>query len=45
MQIAGVVSNVKDVGMNEIDFNDIYLPFAQSPAPSIQLIVQHRCPA
>ena len=40
VQIAGVVSNVKDVGLNEIDFNNIYLPFAQSPAPSIQLIVR-----
>ena len=45
VQIAGVVSNVKDVGLNEVDFNDIYLPFAQSPAPSIQLIVHTGVPA
>jgi putative ABC transport system permease protein len=44
VQIAGVVSNVKDVGMNEVDFNDIYLPFAQTPAPSIQLIVSTAVP-
>lgn len=44
-QIVGVVSNIKDVGMNEVDFNDIYLPFAQSPAPSIQLIVSTGVPA
>jgi predicted permease len=44
-QIVGVVSNVKDVGMIEVDFNDIYLPFAQSPAPSIQLIVSTSVPA
>jgi putative ABC transport system permease protein len=44
-QIVGVVSNIKDVGMNEVDFNDIYLPFAQSPAPSIQLIVSTSVPA
>ena len=43
-QIVGVVSNVKDVGMNEVDFNNIYLPFAQSPAPSIQLIVSAGVP-
>jgi predicted permease len=45
VQIVGVVSNIKDVGMNEVDFNDIYLPFAQSPAPSIQLIVSTGVPA
>ena len=42
VQIVGVVSNIKDVGMNEVDFNDIYLPFAQSPAPSIAADRQRR---
>jgi predicted permease len=44
-QIVGVVSNIKDVGMNEVDFYDIYLPFAQTPASSIDLIVSTGVPA
>ncbi len=44
VQIVGVVSNVKDVGLIEVDFNDIYVPFTQSPAPSIQLIVRTGVP-
>jgi hypothetical protein len=35
VEIVGVVSNVKDVGFNEVDFNNIYVPFAQNPAPAI----------
>jgi putative ABC transport system permease protein len=44
-RIVGVMSNIKDVGMNEVDFNDIYFPFAQTPAPSIELIVNTGVPA
>ncbi|HVD91646.1 MAG TPA: ABC transporter permease [Vicinamibacterales bacterium] len=43
--IVGVASNVKEVGMNEIDFNDLYVPFAQAPAPTIELIVRASVPA
>jgi putative ABC transport system permease protein len=45
VEIVGVVSNIKDVGMNEVDFNNIYVPFAQGPAPSIKLIVSTGVPA
>jgi putative ABC transport system permease protein len=38
--IVGVVGNVKDVGLNEVDFNDLYVPFAQVPAPTIELVVR-----
>jgi ABC-type antimicrobial peptide transport system permease subunit len=38
--IVGVAANVKEVGLNEIEFNDIYVPFAQVPAPWIELIVR-----
>jgi len=31
--IVGVAANIKEVGMNEIDFADVYVPFAQRPAP------------
>ena len=44
VEIVGIVSNIKDVGMNEVDFNNIYVPFAQSPASSIKLIVSTACP-
>jgi predicted permease len=30
VQIIGVAANTKEVGLNEVDFNDIYLPFAQN---------------
>jgi putative ABC transport system permease protein len=39
IQIVGVVSNVKDVGMNEVEFDDIYMPLAQTPPPSVQLVL------
>jgi ABC-type antimicrobial peptide transport system permease subunit len=45
VEIVGVVSNIKDVGMNEVDFNNIYVPFAQGPASSIKLIVSTGVPA
>jgi predicted permease len=44
VQIVGVVSNIKDVGMNENEFNGIYLPFAQNPSASIQLAVSASVP-
>jgi len=43
-QIVGVVGNVKDVGMNEVDFKNVYLPIAQSPLPSIHLVVHATVP-
>ncbi len=45
VEIVGIVSNIKDVGLNEVDFNNIYVPFAQSPASSIKLIVSTGVPA
>jgi putative ABC transport system permease protein len=39
-QIVGVASNTKEVGLNEVEFNDIYLPFAQNPARSMYLAVK-----
>jgi putative ABC transport system permease protein len=44
LTIIGVVSNVKEVGLNEIEFNDIYVPFAQAPAPGMELIVHAAVP-
>jgi putative ABC transport system permease protein len=36
--VVGVASNVKEVGLNEVEFNDIYVPFAQMPAPFVELV-------
>jgi putative ABC transport system permease protein len=44
LTIVGVVSNVKEVGLNEVEFNDIYVPFAQTPAPGFELIVHAAIP-
>jgi predicted permease len=38
--VVGVVDNVKNFGINEVEFNNLYLPFAQAPAPGIELIVR-----
>ena len=42
--IVGVVANVKEVTLNELPFSDIYLPFAQAPAPTIELLVHASVP-
>ena len=38
--IVGVVGNVKEVTLDETEFSDIYLPFAQAPAPGFELLVR-----
>ena len=40
MTIVGVASDIKEVGLNEIAFEDIYVPFAQHPSTSVTLIVR-----
>ena len=44
LQIVGVVSSTKDVRINEVDFNNIYLPFAQQPVTPMQLVVKASVP-
>jgi putative ABC transport system permease protein len=39
------VSNTKEVGINEVAFNGIYLPFAQHPPSSFQLAVSTTVPS
>ena len=43
--IVGVVANVKDVGLNEVEIGNVYLPFAQAPAPVLELITRSTIPA
>ncbi|MGE5835554.1 MAG: ABC transporter permease [Acidobacteriota bacterium] len=38
--IVGVAATVKDVGLNEIEFGNLYVPFAQMPAPRVELVVR-----
>ena len=43
--VVGVVSNVKDVGIHEVEFGNLYLPFDQAPATVIDLLVRTSIPA
>jgi predicted permease len=38
--IVGVASDIKETGLHEVSFADIYLPFAQHPQRSVELIVR-----
>ena len=40
LTIVGVSANVKEIGFNEVGFNDIYVPFAQMPAPAFELVAR-----
>jgi putative ABC transport system permease protein len=40
LTIVGVAADIKEVGMNEMPFADLYVPFAQRPATWIELIVR-----
>ena len=42
--IVGVVPNVKEIGINEVEFSDIYVPFDQMPAPTLEVIVRSDAP-
>ena len=42
--IVGVAANTREVGLNEVEFSDIYVPFAQMPSPQIELIARTRMP-
>ena len=44
LTIVGVVSNAKEIGLHETGFSDIYVPFAQAPASSLELIVHGSVP-
>ena len=44
VQIVGVVSDMKEVGLNEVEFNDISLPLAQHPPTSLQIVATTSLP-
>jgi len=43
--IVGVSARCRDVGINEVEFGNLYLPFDQAPAPGIDLVVRTSIPA
>lgn len=38
--IVGVAANIKEISPHEVAFEDMYVPFAQHPAPVIELLVR-----
>jgi putative ABC transport system permease protein len=45
VQIVGVVANIKNISVNEVDFGNVYVPLHQHPPSSLQLIVHTSLPA
>ena len=43
--IVGVAARCRDVGINEVEFGNLYLPFDQAPAPGVDLVVRTSIPA
>lgn len=40
LTIVGVAANIKEIVINEVEFGDVYVPFDQMPAPSMELIAR-----
>jgi ABC-type antimicrobial peptide transport system permease subunit len=40
LEIVGLARNVKELGIDEIPFNDVYLPFAQNPPRSMYVVMK-----
>jgi putative ABC transport system permease protein len=45
VEIVGLASNTRELGLNEVEFEDIYLPFAQNPQRSMSLAAKTAGPA
>jgi hypothetical protein len=45
VEIVGVAANVRELGLDEVEFEDIYLPFAQNPQRSVSLLAKLAGPA
>lgn len=45
VEIVGLAANVRELGLSEVDFSDIYLPFAQSPKTSMSLLARASGPS
>ena len=45
LTIVGVAANVKELGFNEVEFNGIFVPFAQMAAPAFDFVARTGVPA
>jgi len=45
VEIVGVVANTRDISVEEVQFSDVFVPYAQAPSPSVELIVRTSIPA
>lgn len=45
IEIVGVARNSKELGVDEVPFQDVYLPFAQSPMRSMYVVMRTNVPA
>jgi putative ABC transport system permease protein len=43
-RIVGIAANIKEVGVHEVEFADIYLPYAQAPAASVEFVLRTAVP-
>jgi len=44
VEIVGVVANARDISVEEVQFADVYLPYAQAPSPAVEVIVRSSIP-
>jgi putative ABC transport system permease protein len=40
VEIVGVAANTREVGLDEVPFGDVYLPFEQHPVPSMEVLIR-----
>jgi putative ABC transport system permease protein len=43
--VVGVAVDVKNVGFNEVEFGNVYFPFAQVPSTRVEIVVRSATPA
>jgi putative ABC transport system permease protein len=44
VEIVGVAANTREVGLNEVPFGDVYLPFSQHPVSSMEALIRTAVP-
>jgi putative ABC transport system permease protein len=44
VEIVGVIANARDISVEEVQFADVYVPYAQAPSPTVELIVHASIP-
>jgi putative ABC transport system permease protein len=44
VEIVGVVANTRDISVEEVQFPDVFVPYAQAPSPTVEVIVHASIP-